>query len=80
MANFAVPPTTASFLRSLFQAKLVITFVYLLVGMGVVAMCYYLLKEDVTNRVTQTKERLKEKLLRLKVRLGWAPSAVLEQV
>ena len=54
------------------QVKLVITFVYLLVGMGVVAMCYYLLKEEVTVRAKQLKERLKIRLIRLKWRMGLA--------
>ena len=51
------------------QVKLVTNFVYLLVGMGMVAMCYYLLKEEVLVRVARTKDRLKEKILKCKERI-----------
>ena len=51
------------------QVKLVTNFVYLLVGMGMVAMCYYLLKEEVLVRVARAKARLKEKLLKCKERI-----------
>ncbi|KAF0291070.1 Potassium channel subfamily K member 9 [Amphibalanus amphitrite] len=33
------------------QLKLVINFMYLLVGMGLLAMCYYLMKEEVVLKV-----------------------------
>ena len=49
--------------------KLVTNFVYLLVGMGMVAMCYYLLKEEVLVRVASAKARLGEKLLRCRERI-----------
>lgn len=52
------------------QVKLVINFVYLLVGMAVVAMCYYLLREEVTMRVKNFKERLKIKCARCRQRVG----------
>lgn len=51
------------------QVKLVTNFVYLLVGMGMVAMCYYLLKEEVLVRVARAKARLKEKFLKCKERI-----------
>lgn len=40
------------------KAKLIINFVYLLLGMGVVAMNYYLLKEEVVHRIEQAKQKL----------------------
>ena len=51
------------------QVKLVTNFVYLLVGMGMVAMCYYLLREEVLVRVASARARLKEKLLRCRERM-----------
>jgi len=54
------------------QAKLVITFVYLLVGMGVVAMCYYLLREEVTVKLSAFKERTRMRLRRLRERVAAA--------
>ena len=51
------------------QVKLVTNFVYLLVGMGMVAMCYYLLKEEVLVRVARAKGRLKEKILKCRERI-----------
>ena len=61
------------------QAKLVITFVYLLVGMGVVAMCYYLLREEVTVRAAQFKERMRMRIQRLRARLGMLPAEQQQQ-
>lgn len=51
------------------QIKLVMNFVYILVGMGIVAMCYYLLKEEVTVRLEHFKTKMREKFRRLKARL-----------
>ena len=36
------------------EIKLVITFVYLLLGMAIVAMCHYLLKEEVGLKGTSS--------------------------
>lgn len=52
------------------QVKLVINFVYLLVGMAVVAMCYYLLREEVTVRVNNARQRMKEKCAKCKASVG----------
>lgn len=38
------------------QTKLVINFVYLLVGMGIVAMCYNLMREEVRVKLQEIKE------------------------
>jgi len=40
------------------SSKLIINFIYLLFGMGVLAMNYYLLKEEVVVRIEQTKRQL----------------------
>lgn len=39
--------------------KLVINFIYVLLGMGLVAMCYNLMSEDVTVKVRELREELK---------------------
>ena len=44
------------------EIKLVITFVYLLLGMAIVAMCHYLLKEEVGLKAKQIKQKLTNKL------------------
>lgn len=41
------------------QIKLVINFVYLLLGLGLVAMCYNLLREEVLAKLKQIKGDLK---------------------
>lgn len=38
------------------QTKLVINFVYMLLGMGLVAMCYNLMREDVRVKINEMKE------------------------
>lgn len=40
------------------QTKLIINFVYLLLGMGLIAMCYDLMKEDVYVKAREVKEQL----------------------
>ena len=42
------------------QIKLVITFVYILFGMAIVAMCYQLLKEEVIVYIKRFQDRLKK--------------------
>ena len=42
------------------HAKLYIDYFYLLFGMGVVAMNYYLLKEEVMLRVNQVRKKIRE--------------------
>ena len=42
------------------HAKLYIDYFYLLFGMGVVAMNYYLLKEEVMMRVNQMRRKIRE--------------------
>ena len=54
------------------QVKLVINFCYLLVGMGVVAMCYYLLKEEVTVKANRLKEKMARGCAAMKAKVGIA--------
>ncbi|KAL6427640.1 hypothetical protein ACFW04_008837 [Cataglyphis niger] len=42
------------------QTKLIINFVYLLLGMGLIAMCYNLMKEDVYVKARELKEQLNQ--------------------
>ena len=51
------------------QIKIVINFVYLLLGMGIVAMCYYLLKEEVTVKIKQFKTECNKRIERMKFKL-----------
>ena len=44
------------------QTKLVINFVYLLLGMGLIAMCYNLMREDVKVKAHELKEDLTQAL------------------
>ena len=48
------------------NAKLYIDYFYLLFGMGVVAMNYYLLKEEVIVRVYQMRKKIREVSVKLK--------------
>ena len=48
------------------EIKLVITFVYLLLGMAIVAMCHYLLKEEVGLKAKQFKRKMTNKLQAVK--------------
>ena len=45
-------------IQEIVQIKLVITFIYILLGMAVVAMCYYLLKEEVSIKFTNFKDKI----------------------
>jgi len=52
------------------QTKLIINFVYLLVGMGVIAMCYSLMKEEVLLRLREFKADMIERLQDIGVRIN----------
>ncbi|CAG0925210.1 unnamed protein product, partial [Notodromas monacha] len=43
------------------QTKLVINFLFILIGMGLVAMCYYLMREEVMVKVGKLKEQVKDR-------------------
>ncbi|KAG5328139.1 KCNKC protein, partial [Acromyrmex charruanus] len=42
------------------QTKLIINFVYMLLGMGLIAMCYNLMKEEVYVKARELKEQLNQ--------------------
>ncbi|XP_054016199.1 two pore potassium channel protein sup-9 [Hylaeus anthracinus] len=52
-----VPGWTHGDLTTDSQTKLIINFVYLLLGMGLIAMCYDLMKEDVYVKARELKEQ-----------------------
>ncbi|XP_076666312.1 TWiK family of potassium channels protein 18 [Andrena cerasifolii] len=52
-----VPGWTHGDLTADSQTKLIINFVYLLLGMGLIAMCYDLMKEDVYVKARELKEQ-----------------------
>lgn len=51
------------------QTKLVINFIYLLLGMGLVAMCYDLMREDVKVKAREMKNDFKSAIEDLKVKI-----------
>ena len=50
--------------------KLIINFMYLLVGMGLIAMCYTLMKEEFLLKINTVNEEFKEKLYYCGLKLG----------
>jgi hypothetical protein len=56
--------------ETLDELKLVINFVYILLGMGIVAMCYYLLKEDVNAKVEQFGRKVNHKCDQCRTKVG----------
>jgi hypothetical protein len=56
--------------ETLDELKLVINFVYILLGMGILSMCYYLLKEDVNDKMEQLAAKVNDKCARCRTRLG----------
>lgn len=54
-----VPGQNISDSREGNQTKLVINFVYLLLGMGLIAMCYNLMREEIRVRARETKKDFK---------------------
>ncbi|XP_049768297.1 potassium channel subfamily K member 10 [Schistocerca cancellata] len=53
------------------QTKLVINFVYLLLGMGLVAMCYNLMREEVRVKVREVKRELGQCLEDTRTRMAY---------
>ncbi|XP_024939319.1 two pore potassium channel protein sup-9 isoform X2 [Cephus cinctus] len=51
------------------QTKLVINFVYLLLGMGLIAMCYNLMREDVRVKARELREDLREALEDIRIKM-----------
>lgn len=44
------------------EAKLVVNFVYILLGMTMVSMCYYLLKEEVNVKLNLLRNKIRDKM------------------
>ena len=59
--NTKIDPTVTKIV----QIKLVITFIYILFGMAIVAMCYHLLKEDVLESIKRLQEAIRKKVQKL---------------
>ncbi|XP_012287204.1 potassium channel subfamily K member 15 [Orussus abietinus] len=51
------------------QTKLVINFVYLLLGMGLIAMCYDLMREDVRVKAKKLKNDVTKAMAELRIRM-----------
>ena len=51
-----------SMVADIAQIKLVITFIYILLGMAIVAMCYHLLKEEVLLYLKKLKDKTKKRI------------------
>ena len=49
------------------SVKLVVNFVYILLGMAIVAMCYYLLKEEVNVKLNLLRNKIRDKLSLMKL-------------
>ena len=52
------------------EVKLVVNFIYLLLGMAIVAMCYYLLKEEVSVKLAYLRDKLRTKVFVMKQMLS----------
>lgn len=52
------------------QTKLIINFMYLLIGMGIIAMCYTLMKEEIMLKLRALEQDIKEKLYICALKLG----------
>ena len=63
-------PGTSDHDSTMHEVKLVINFVYILLGMAIVAMCYYLLREEVTVKLTQFEDKMKDKMFVFKQKVN----------
>lgn len=52
------------------KTKLMINFMYLLIGMGIIAMCYTLMKEEIMLKLRALEQDIKEKLFICGLKLG----------
>ena len=55
-------PGTSEESTTVHEVKLVVNFIYLLLGMAIVAMCYYTLKEEVSVKLAYLKDKLRTKV------------------
>merc|ERR1712020_427868 len=65
-------PGTHGHDSTMHEVKLVVNFVYILLGMAMVAMCYYLLKDLVGVKLNQLNRKINDKLdvIKHKMRLA----------
>ena len=59
-------PGTSDHDSTMHEVKLVVNFVYILLGMAFMAMCYYTLKEEVTVKFTQLMNKISAKIFLLR--------------
>lgn len=62
--------TLPAILKSEKNTKLIINFVYILFGMGLVAMCYELMREDIRDKIKEVKEDVTLCLEDMRLRLA----------
>lgn len=62
--------TLPAILKSEKNTKLIINFVYMLFGMGLVAMCYELMREDIRDKIKEVKEDMTLCLEDMRLRLA----------
>lgn len=62
--------TLPAILKSEKNTKLIINFVYILFGMGLVAMCYELMREDIRGKIKEVKEDVALCLEDMRLRLA----------
>ena len=55
-------PGTSDHDSTMHDVKLVVNFVYILLGMSFMAMCYYTLKEDVKFKFAQLMNKIRDKI------------------
>ena len=54
-----------------YSFKLIANFVYLLFGMGIIAMCYTLMKEEFLLKMNALHQEFKDRILFIALKLGW---------
>lgn len=62
--------TLPAILKGEKNTKLIINFVYILFGMGLVAMCYELMREDIRDKIKEVKEDMALCLEDMRLRLA----------
>ena len=65
-----VPGTSEDPEAAMHEVKLVVNFLYILLGMALVAMCYYLLKEEVGVKMNLMQNKVRNKMAVIKQRFS----------
>ena len=65
-----VPGTSEDPEAAMHEVKLVVNFLYILLGMALVAMCYYLLKEEVGVKMNLMRNKVRNKMAVIKQRFS----------